>query len=88
MCAVKPNRSRNGPGSSPDLVVAPTKVNGDRSRGMDIAPALADHDVDPEVLHGHVEHLLGRPGQPMDLIDEQHFAGLQGGEDRRQVPRG
>ena len=39
MCAVKPNRSRSGPGSSPARVVAPTSVNGGTSSGIAVAPA-------------------------------------------------
>ena len=36
--------------------------------------ALADDDVDPEVLHRQVEHLLGRPRHPVDLVEEEHLA--------------
>ena len=35
---MKPNLSRNGLGSRPDRVVAPTRVNGGMSRGMAVAP--------------------------------------------------
>ena len=49
------------------------------------ARALADDDVDPEVLHRHVEHLLGGPGHPVDLVEEEDLALLEGGEDRGQV---
>jgi hypothetical protein len=38
MCAVNPNRSRSGPVSEPDLVVAPTSVNGAICSGMLVAP--------------------------------------------------
>src|SRR2546430_10760890 len=37
------------------------------------------------VLHRRVQHLLDHRGEPMDLIDEQHIARLQVGEDRRQI---
>ena len=43
-----------------------------RHRGR--ARALAEHHVDPEVLHRQVEHLLGGPGQPVDLVDEHDLA--------------
>ncbi len=36
---MKPNRSRSGFGSRPERVVAPTRVNGARSSGMEVAPA-------------------------------------------------
>ena len=49
------------------------------------ARALADDDVDPEVLHRHVEHLLGRPRHPVDLVDEQDVAVVQPGQDRGEV---
>ena len=86
MCAVKPNRSRSGLVSWPDRVVAPTRVNGAISSGIEVAPGtLADHHVDPEVLHRQVQHLLGGPGDPVDLVDEQHVALDQVGQDRGQV---
>ena len=37
MCAVKPKRSRNGPVRAPDIVVAPTRVKGATSNGIDVA---------------------------------------------------
>jgi hypothetical protein len=86
MWAVKPKRSRNGPVSSPDRVVAPDQ--GERlhlERDGRRARALADDHVDPEVLHGGVEQLLGRPGDAVDLVDEQHLAGRQAGHQRGQV---
>ncbi len=38
------------------------------------ARPLADDHVDPEVLHRQVEQLLGRAGDAVDLVDEQHLA--------------
>jgi hypothetical protein len=35
---------------------------------------LADDDIDPEVLHRHVEHLFGRPSHPVDLVEEENLA--------------
>ena len=88
MCAVNPNRSRSGPVSAPDRVVAPTSVNGAMSSGIDVAPGpLADDDVDAEVLHREVEHLLGGPGDAVDLVDEQHVAGHEVGQHRGEVAR-
>ena len=49
------------------------------------ARALADDDVDPEVLHRHVEHLLGRPGHAVDLVDEEDVAVVHAREDRGEV---
>ena len=49
------------------------------------AGALADDDVDAEVLHRHVEHLLGGPGHAVDLVEEEDLALLEGGEDRGEV---
>ena len=54
-----------------------------RDRGG--ARALADHDVDPEVLHREVEHLLGGPRHPVDLVDEEDVALVHPGQDRGQV---
>ena len=67
-------------------MVAPTRVNGARSSGIALAPGtLADDDVDPEVLHRHVEHLLGRPRHPVDLVEEEHLALGELREDGREV---
>ena len=86
MWPVKPNRSRSGPVSSPARVVAPIRVNGGSSSGIAVAPGpLADDDVDPEVLHGHVQQLLGRAGDAVDLVDEQHLALAEAGQYRGQV---
>ena len=46
---------------------------------------LAQHDVDLEVLHGGIEDLFDGAGQPVDLVDEQHVALLQLGEDGGEV---
>ena len=46
---------------------------------------LAQDDVEGEVLHRRVEHLLDCPGQSVDLVDEQHVTGLQLGQDGGQV---
>lgn len=51
------------------------------------AGALSDDDVDPEVLHRHVEHLLGGPRHPVDLVEEEDFALLERGEDGGEVSR-
>ncbi len=67
-------------------VVAPTSVNGgrretDRRRRR----TLADDDVELEVLHRRVEDLLDDARQSVDLVDEQHVAVAELGEDRGQV---
>ncbi len=66
--------------------MAPTSVNGATSSGMDVAPGpLPDDDVDAEVLHREVEHLLGGPGDAVDLVDEQHVVLDEVRQHRRQV---
>ena len=47
--------------------------------------ALADDDVELEVLHRRVEDLLDGPRQPVDLVDEQHVVVAELGEDGGQV---
>ena len=47
--------------------------------------ALADEDVELEVLHGRVEDLLHRPVQAVDLVDEEDVALLEVGEQGGQV---
>ncbi len=49
------------------------------------AGALADRDRERAVLHGRIEGLLERPREPVDLIDEEHRAGLERGEKRGHV---
>ena len=47
---------------------------------------LADHHVERVVLHRRIEDLLDGAIEPVDLIDEQHVALVQRGQDRGQVP--
>ena len=47
--------------------------------------ALADDQVELEVLHRRVEHFLDRRLQAVDLVDEQDVARLQVGQDGGQV---
>jgi hypothetical protein len=54
-----------------------------RDRGR--AWPLADDDVDPEVLHREVEHLLGRAAHPVDLVEEEHLALGERGQHRGEV---
>ena len=44
-----------------------------------------EDDVEVEVLHRRVEHLLDDPRQPMDLVDEQDAARFEVREDGREV---
>ena len=46
-----------------------------------------DHDVDAVVLHGGIEVFLHDGREAVDLVDEQHIARLQRGEDAGQVAR-
>ena len=46
---------------------------------------LADHEVEREVLERRVEDLGDRRRQAVDLVDEQHAARLEVGEDRGEV---
>ena len=83
---MKPNRSRSGPGRRPARVVAPDhRERRDLQRDRGGARPLADDDVDPEVLHREVEHLLGGARHPVDLVDEEDVAVVHPGEDRGQV---
>ena len=47
--------------------------------------ALADDEVDLEILHGGVQGFFHGRGQPVDFVDEQHVVGLQVRQDRGQV---
>ena len=48
------------------------RVDLERDRGR--TGPLADDDVDPEVLHRHVQQFLGGPGDAVDLVDEEDVA--------------
>ena len=54
----------------------------ERDRGR--ARPLADDDVDPEVLHREVEHLLGRARHAVDLVEEEDLALGERREHRRR----
>ena len=69
-----------GPGRRADEG-EPRQVEADRTRRR----APAEDDVELEVLHRRVEQLLDRPAHPVDLVDEEHVAGLKVGQDRRHV---
>ncbi len=81
-----PKRSRNGVASRPGPGGGADQ--GER-RQVDAHATrrrpLADDEVELEVLHRGIEHLLDRRLQPVDLVDEQHVARLQVGEDGRKV---
>ena len=47
--------------------------------------ALADHDVDAEVLHREVQHLLGGARHAVHLVDEEHLAGREARQQRGEV---
>ena len=57
------------------------QVELDRARGR----ALADHDVDLEILHRRIQHFLDHRRQAMDLVDEQHVVRLQVGQQRGEI---
>ena len=47
--------------------------------------ALADDEIELEILHGGIEDFLHRRIEPVDLVDEQHVARLEIGELRREI---
>ena len=55
--------------------------NGSRTR------TLTDHNVHTEIFHRHVEHFLSRAAHTVNLIQEQHLAGGQRRQNRRQITR-
>ena len=46
---------------------------------------LADDQIELEILHRRIEHLLDRRIEPVDLVDEQHVALFEIGEQRREI---
>ena len=81
-----PKRSRSGVVSRPARVVAPTSVNCARSifteRAAGPSPMIRSSWI---VLHRGIEDFLDRRIEPVDLVDEQHVALFQIGEQRREV---
>ena len=51
------------------------------------AGPFADHDIQREVLHRGIEHLLHRVAQAVNLVDEQHVAAGEVGQHAGQVSR-
>ena len=81
-----PKRSRSGLVRRPARVVAPTSVNGARSILTERAAGpFADDEVELEILHRRIEDFLDRRIQPVDLVDEEHVARFEIGEERGQV---
>ena len=61
----------------------PGQIQPDAAR----ARPLADHDIQRVILHRRVEHLLHRMRQPVYLVDEEHVAAGEVGQDARQIAR-
>jgi hypothetical protein len=81
-----PKRSRRGVASRPARVVAADQgegrqVDADRPR----RGSLADDQVQDVVLHRRIEDLLHIGRQAVDLVDEQHVARFEIGQDGRQI---
>ena len=51
------------------------------------ARPLADDDVDLVVFERGIEDLLDRRRHPVDLVDEEHFAGAEVGDDADEIAR-
>ena len=57
------------------------EVDLDRARRR----SLADDQVELEILHRRIEDFLHRRVQPVDLVDEQHVAVFEIGQQRREI---
>ena len=81
-----PKRSRSGVVSRPG---ARGRADQGELREIDLHRArrrsLADDQVELEILHRGIEDLLDRRIEPVDLVDEQHVALFQIGQQRREV---
>ena len=49
--------------------------------------SLIDDDIEPVILHRRIEIFFDRRLQPVDLIDEEHVAFFQTGQQSRQLAR-
>ena len=57
------------------------EIEPDRARRR----TLPDHDVELKVFHRGIEHLFDRARKAVDLVDEQHAAVVEIGEDRGEI---
>ena len=57
------------------------KIDADRARRR----PLADDEIELEILHRRIEDFLDRRVQPVDLVDEQHVALFEIGEEGCEV---
>ena len=57
------------------------KVDAHRARRR----SLADDEIELKVLHGRIEDFLDRRIEPVDLVDEQHVAVFEIGEEGCEV---
>ena len=71
---------------------AATRRSPDEREGIEVdlygagTGALVQHDIDAIVLHRGVEVLLHDGTEAMDLVDEEHIVGLEGGQEPREIP--
>ena len=72
--------SRPGAGGGADQGEG-REVDAHAARGR----ALADDEVELEILHRRIQDFLDRRLQAVDLVDEQHVARLQVGQDGGEV---
>ncbi len=81
-----PKRSRKGVVISPERVVAPTRVKGCSAILTErAARAFADDEIEFEILHRRIEDFLDRGIEAVNLVDEQHVARFEIGEDGGQI---
>ena len=67
-------------------MVAPTSVNFARSILTERAAGpCTDNEIELKILHGGIEDFLHRRIEPVNLVDEQHVALLEIGEERGKI---
>ena len=59
------------------------EIQADRARGG----VLSEHDIDGEILHRRVQHLLDLTVQAVDLVDEEHIALRKSVQNRGDLAR-
>ena len=81
-----PKRSRSGVVMRPERVVAPTSVKGGSAILTERARrAFADDEIEFEILHRRIEDFLHRRIEAVDLVDEEHVARFEIGEDGGEI---
>ncbi len=65
----------------------PDKCEVIQVEGMDSSAwSLTDDEIDTKIFHGGIQNFLDGSLEPMDFVEKKNFLGLEGSEDRGEIP--